>query len=65
MAILNPLTEAHCRDIDQVLQNYPHLKETYEALQACGLDCKDRLETLEAQYEICTNFKRKFNPLAS
>lgn len=64
MSILNPLTEAHCKDLDSVIQTYPHLKDTLMALQRCGPQCEEQLRTLEAQYEICSSIKREFNPLA-
>lgn len=64
MAILNPFTEQHCKDFDSVIAIYPHLKDTFEAFQECGLDCQEQLQTILAQYEICTKLKKKFNPLA-
>lgn len=65
MAILNPLTQQHCNDIDQVIQTYPHLMDTLRAYEECGLDCQQQKEQLEAQYNICTALKRKFNPLST
>lgn len=64
MAVLNPLTEAHCKDLDSVLQLVPHIRDTLAALERCGLDCGERQQTLQAQYEIASAIKREFNPLA-
>jgi len=65
MSILNPLTEAHCRDLDAVIQQYPHLRDTLDALERCGLQCSEQKQMLEAQYQICSAIKREFNPLST
>ena len=64
MAILNPLTQQHCKDLDAVLQMAPHIRDTIKAYEECGLDCSQQKEIHEAQVELASAIKRKFNPLA-
>lgn len=65
MAILNPLTAQHCSDMDTVLGICPHIRDTLNAMQECGLDCTEQLQTLDAQQEIASKIKQKFNPLST
>lgn len=63
-SVLNPLTEAHCKSLDEVLITYPSLKATFEALSRCGMDCSEHLAQLEWQYGVCVSTRKEFNPLA-
>ena len=65
MGVLNPLTDKHCEQIDSVLQQCPHIRDTIEAIKRCGLDMSQQEATLNAQQEVCQSLKREFNPLAS
>lgn len=60
----NPLLEAHCNDLDFVIQRYPPFKEVLEKLERCGLPCREQLDALEAAFNICKSIKAEFNPLA-
>src|SRR5215472_13162868 len=60
----NPLQEAHCNDLDYVLQRYPGFKAVLEALQRCGLPCAEQLAALETAYNICGAVRKEFNPMA-
>lgn len=63
-AIINPLTEKHCNDLDCVLQSLPAIEATIAACEECGLEMPAEKERLEAQRTFATAVKRKFNPLA-
>lgn len=64
MAVVNPLTEKHCNDLDCVLQSIPNIEDTIKACEECGMDLSAERERLEAQRQFATSVKRKFNPLA-
>lgn len=62
--VVNPLTDAHCKDLDRIIQDYPALKATLDALERCGMNCEQRREALQTQFDIASKIKREFNPLA-
>lgn len=65
MGVLNPLTDKHCEQIDTVLQQCPHIRDTIEAIKRCGIDMSQQEAVLQAQQEACQAIKREFNPLAN
>lgn len=64
MAILNPLTEKHCNDVDCVLQSVPNIRDTIAACEECQIPMDAEKEQLAVQETWASTVKRKFNPLA-
>lgn len=65
MPILNPLTQQHCNDLDCIIQNHQNIMDTLNAYEECGMDCTAQKQQAQAQYDIATAVKRKFNPLST
>lgn len=65
MPILNPLTQAHCNDLDCIIQTHQNIMDTLTAYEECGLDCQQQKQQQQALYDYATAIKRKFNPLST
>lgn len=65
MGILNPLTDKHCEQLDSVIQQCPHIRDTINAIKECGIDMSQQEQVLDSQETIAKAIKQRFNPLAS
>lgn len=65
MGVLNPLTDKHCEQLDSVIQQCPHIRDTINAIKECGIDMSQQEQVLDSQETIAKAIKQRFNPLAS
>jgi hypothetical protein len=60
MALQNPLTDVHLECCNRVLQDTPDTMDLAKAMQECGHDCSEAIETIKAQDDYARGVKGKF-----
>lgn len=58
----NPLTDEHCRCLDQVLDSIRSTRDLVSKCKNCGMDVSRAEDELNAQEQLATRLKQQFFP---